>query len=221
MRFVAVIHKGAVWSDLQAKRGSQYDCPAVRCSHRVLSMPEKLIGRFDVGIAYVPRDLAISACRETGREPFDVRTETRGVPVLTGCHIAVGSPQDRQVSTGRGHPFVESAVLEPCRVYKTGNFKYIGYGVNGEREIGVDRSRSWKGYSGAPVWVVEPKADREVKLRERGAVVSPDDFEKPYPVAMLCYQRTDDWNLTLGPPKGSITNCMRTPWTLIFLRASG
>ena len=177
---------------------------ALCASQLTVLIPKDNYGRTDIGIAHFRADDVRETCAEFHLEPLNVADahECIASDPLAGVHVAVGTPKDRQMTDGHGLPFTEAACVQPCRSYRAGGMAYIGYGVNGRDEIGVDRNRNWGGFSGAPVWSLKPRPEVLDKLSRDRLDVSFDDFENAHPVAMLCYQNADTWGEGLGPPAG-------------------
>lgn len=177
---------------------------ALRVSQLTVLTPKDNHGRTDIGIAHLRADDVRATCAEFHLEPLNVgdAAERTAPDPLAGIHVAVGTPEDRQMVDGRGLPFTETAWVPPCRSYHAGGMAYIGYGANGRDEIGVDRNRNWGGFSGAPVWSLETRPGALDKLSRDRVDVSFDDFQNARPVAMLCYQNAGPWGEGLGPPEG-------------------
>ena len=173
-------------------------------SHQLFLVPANNYGRPDIGVAHLHTDAVRKACEEFRLTPLNVTEASKHLATdpLAGVHIAIGTPQDRQMTDGKGLPFIEAAAIKPCRTYRTGDMSYIGYGINGRRETGTERNRNWRGFSGAPVWSLKPRPNVLDKLARDHANASFDDFEDARLVAMLCYQNTDSWGEGIGPPDG-------------------
>ena len=172
-------------------------------SHQLFLVPANNYGRPDIGVAHLHADAVREACEEFHLTPLNVTEASKHLATdpLAGVHIAIGTPQDRQMTDGKGLPFIEAVAIKPCRTYRTGDMSYIGYGINGLRETGTKRNRNWRGFSGAPVWSLKPRPNVLDKLARDHANASFDDFEDARLVAMLCYQNTDSWGEGIdGPP---------------------
>ncbi len=180
--------------------------PGITLNARTVSVttPESRNGRADLGVAELPRDKAEEHCAEFGLEPINLKELKEGDrrSPEEGLHIMVGCPQDRQGTRGRGGVYVESAWLNVCRMYKAGDLKYIGYGVNRQDATGEDFNRSWKGFSGSPIWRSRLKPGRAKALARINPEVSFDDFGKPELIGLACYQQTDYTGTGLDAPKG-------------------
>ena len=205
--------------------GNKWHSPAIalRASQLTVLTPKGNHGRTDVGIAHLRADDVRATCAEFHLEPLNVADAGERVTPdpLAGVHVAVGAPEDRQTVDGRGLPFTETAHVPPCRSYRVGGMAYIGYGANGRDEIGVDRNRNWGGFSGAPVWSLEPRPGALEKLSRDRVDVSFDDFQNARPVAMLCYQNPGPWGEGLGPPEGFAHEVYAHRIDARFLRIAG
>lgn len=196
---------------------------ALRASQLTVLTPKDNHGRTDVGIAHLRADDVRETCAEFNLEPLNVADADERIASdpLAGIHVAIGAPEDRQMVDGRGRPFTETACVPPCRSYRAGGMAYIGYGANGRDEIGVNRNRNWSGFSGAPVWSLEPCPGALDKLSRDRADVSFDDFQNARPVAMLCYQNAGPWGEGLGPPEGFAHEVYAHRIDARFLRIAG
>lgn len=140
--------------------------------------------RTDIGMVHLDTRLGDEACNELGLRPLWLDDSSRMLKqnALAGVHVAVGTPMSCQETGRDGQPVVIAHETVPCRVYRSGSFDHIGYGAHLKHDRG---ELDWRGFSGSPVWAVEPRADSVEKVTHSEEACSPDDFREPKLAGLL------------------------------------
>lgn len=157
-------------------------------------------GRTDLGVMYLPQEAVKEMCEEIHVEPFDVTNHEQVTTPnpLHGLHVAIGTPVQCDGLYRAGQPFVMANSIAPCRTYTSGGFDYIGYGANPENS---STTLDWHGFSGGPVWALQPTADAIKRSQGGEHQFSAEDFSAPQLRAILCYQKVKAAN-NLDTPEG-------------------
>lgn len=141
--------------------------------------------RCDIGMIHISTAVGDRACAELGVKPLWIEDESRiikGSPLERRVHVIVGTPASCQQIGGDNRPTLIAYEAAACRTYKSGNFSHIAYGVHPKSK----RSQlDWHGFSGAPIWSVEPASHAVEKTQMKNTRCSMDDFQDPVLTGML------------------------------------
>ena len=137
-------------------------------------MPESNQGRSDIGLALLDTETVLSAADELEMEAINLTdTGVLAQDPFTNINVAIGTPMVCDGVHKENQPSPVACTITPCRRYNAGGFNYIGYGVNEETSW---RYLDWRGYSGGPIWAVQPTTGRPQLV---GMVCSWDADETP------------------------------------------
>lgn len=165
----------------------------IRTLEHVFLDPRTMRGRLDIGIARVDAARAEEACQKYGREPLDLRKAREWTiedPVL-GVKYVVGMPMDRQ-REGIGAGCMEATgPREGVKIYRPGgHFHYLSLGANGpeEHEATGNGNRSWRGFSGGPVWAYNLEGEERRIAGSGTEALSKTDWSPPKLAGIMFFQ---------------------------------